>query len=126
EQLQAAGIPFHAPAAARLSQTAAGRALVGMLALPRRGFRRAELSRWLASAPLRGPSGERVRVGRIDRIARRAGVSSGVERWRERLGHRRAELRADRAKAEERGDADALERVARNEADVDELAAFFE
>lgn len=126
EQLDAAGVPHHAPGTLRLAQTAAGRAVVGLLTLPLRDFRRGEVFRWLAASPLRGPTGRRIRVGHLDRVARRAGVSSGVDGWHERLDRRRAELAERRAEATENDDDAGISRADQQLAAVDELGELFD
>ncbi len=92
EQLTAAGIPHHAPAATTLAQSVPGRILTGLLTVADTGFRRAEVMAWLRAGPVRGPHGERLPVGRLDRRARACGVNQGVDQWHERVGRRRAEL----------------------------------
>jgi hypothetical protein len=86
EELTAAGVAHTAPAPMQLGQSITGRALLGLLAWPVNGHRRDELMRLLRSAPLRDPAGGRARPDRWDRVARDAGVVSGLQQWRQRLG----------------------------------------
>jgi ATP-dependent helicase/nuclease subunit B len=102
EQLTAAGIPHHAPAATTLAQSVPGRALVGLLAAADGGFRRADVMGWLRAAPIRGPRGEPLPVSRLDRRARACGVSQGVEQWHERVGRRRADVVASHGDHDDR------------------------
>jgi hypothetical protein len=85
EELTAAGIVHTAPAPIELGQSITGRALLGLLGWPVNGHRRDDLMRLLRSAPLRDPAGGRARPDRWDRIARDAGVVSGLQQWRQRL-----------------------------------------
>jgi hypothetical protein len=83
--LDAARVPWNGPAARTLAETAAGTALLGLLALPDRNWRRAELIGWLSSAPIVGDDGRRVPAPRWDTLSRRAGVIEGLDQWDERL-----------------------------------------
>ncbi|HEX2383725.1 MAG TPA: PD-(D/E)XK nuclease family protein [Acidimicrobiales bacterium] len=85
EELAAAGIPHSAPGPMQLGQSIAGRALLGLLAWPVDGHRRDDLMRLLRGTSLRDPGGGRARPDRWDRIARDAGVVSGLDQWRQRL-----------------------------------------
>lgn len=85
EELAAAGIEHSAPAPLQLSQSIAGRTLLGLLSWPANGHRRDELMRLLRSVPFRDPAGGITRPDRWDRLARRAGVVGGLEQWRRRL-----------------------------------------
>ena len=85
EELTAAGVPHHGPTGLRLAQSVAGRALLGALDLFDRDLPRADLFRWLRSAPVRGPEGEPLRVDRLDRVAREAGIPGGFSAWADRL-----------------------------------------
>jgi ATP-dependent helicase/nuclease subunit B len=94
EQLTAAGIPHHAPAATTLGQSVPGRTLLGLSALADTGFRRADVMGWLRAAPIRGPHQVPIPVSRLDRRARACGISGGVDQWHERVARRRAQLEA--------------------------------
>ena len=85
EELAAAGIEHSAPAPLQLSQSIAGRTLLGLLTWPANGHRRDELMRLLRSVPFRDPAGGSTRPDKWDRLARRAGVVGGLEQWRRRL-----------------------------------------
>jgi hypothetical protein len=117
EHLQVAGVPHYAPAATSLAQSVAGRALLGFLGVAERGFRRAELFRWVRSAPIRDRDGAIV-PRRFDNHARRAGVARGLDQWHQRLDR----LRADYERDGERRDRD-LEELDALRRFVDDLAA---
>ena len=91
ERLRAAGVAHHAPASSTLAQTVAGRALLGFLGVAARGFRRAELFRWVRSAPIKLADGRSVPRS-FDRTARQAGIAGGLDQWHQRLDRRRDEL----------------------------------
>jgi len=84
EAFAAAGLPVDGPPVRTLAQTAAGRALVGLLQLDADGWTRQGVADWLAAAPVRGARGP-VPAARWDRVARRAGVVGGRDQWRRRL-----------------------------------------
>jgi hypothetical protein len=86
EELASAGLSHSAPAPVQLGQSIAGRSLLGLLAWRTNGHRRDDLMRLLRSAPLLDPAGGRARPDRWDRVARDAGVVSGLDQWRQRLG----------------------------------------
>jgi ATP-dependent helicase/nuclease subunit B len=94
EELTAAGVPHHGPTGLRLAQSVAGRVLLGVLDLFDRDLPRTDLFQWLRSAPLRGPEGERLKVDRLDRVARESGVAGGFEVWAERLDVEEHDLEA--------------------------------
>ncbi len=84
EAFTAAGLPVDGPPARTLTQTPAGRALVGLLELDHDGWTRQGVADWLAAAPVRDARGP-VPAARWDRVARRAGVVGGPDQWRRRL-----------------------------------------
>lgn len=125
DALTAAGLAHHAPSTRTLAQSVAGRTLVGLLALPDRRMARAEVMRWVRSAPVLDGDGRPAPAGRWDRLSREAGVAAGPDQWAARLGHLAAALDerlagATGAEGEERW----VERVAADRAEVDRLAAF--
>ncbi len=123
EQLSVAGVPHHVPGARRLTETVAGRVLLGLLDLERSDYPRADLMTWLSDGPLRSPEGSPVPVARWDRLSREAGVSRGIDTWRQRLGTARAALLAEIAAAE---DDERRERYQRRVRALDGLLAFVE
>ena len=80
EQLDAAGIAHNGAAVIPLTERAAGRTLLGLLALPASGFRRAEVFAWLSGAPFRH-QGRPVPVTAWERLSREAGVVAGRHDW---------------------------------------------
>ncbi|HLG66836.1 MAG TPA: PD-(D/E)XK nuclease family protein [Acidimicrobiales bacterium] len=80
EQLTAAGIPFNGPAAVTPASRAAGRALLGLLALPAGGFRRQDVFAWLSGAQLLH-RGRPAPVAAWERVSRAAGVVGGRDHW---------------------------------------------
>ncbi len=84
EHLTAAGIATNGPAVVPLSGRVAGRALLEMLALPERAFRRQDVFAWLTTAPLLR-RGTWVPVVAWERVSREAGVVAGRAHWDERL-----------------------------------------
>jgi len=82
--LERVGIPFHASGDRPLAATVTGRALLGALDLPGRGWRRDDVVDWLASGPLLD-GGRPVPAERWDRVSRQAGVTGGLTQWADRL-----------------------------------------
>ncbi|GAC1314377.1 MAG: hypothetical protein NVSMB12_07530 [Acidimicrobiales bacterium] len=94
EQLAAAAIPANGASVVPLSARMAGRTLLGLLALPERGWRRQDLFAWLAGAPIRH-GGTRAPVNEWERLSREAAVVAGRPDWDERLRRRAAALDED-------------------------------
>jgi ATP-dependent helicase/nuclease subunit B len=100
EQLDAADIPHNGAAVHTLADSALGRGLLGLLALPDRDFQRHDVMRLLATTPV-------YRHGRLvpgaswERISRAAEIVRGPEHWRQRLARHaemvEVELEAERA-----------------------------
>jgi hypothetical protein len=121
EQLSVAGVPHHVPGGRQLTETVAGRVLLGLLDLERSDYPRADLMTWLSDGPLRNPDGSPVPVARWDRLSRDAGVSRGVDTWRQRIGAARA---AVVAQMEASDDHERRERYKRRLRGLDGLLAF--
>jgi ATP-dependent helicase/nuclease subunit B len=86
QQLSLANVPVSGTAPSALSESATGRAVIGLLALAGSLWRRDEVIRWLESAPITtGPHGVRVPVDRWDDVSARAGVVDGLDQWAQRL-----------------------------------------
>ena len=92
ERLTAADVPFHASGVRRLDETIVGRFLVGLLNLPDRDIRRADLEALMAAVPLWDPDHARVPDRTWAHLAARAGVVAGVDSWETRLNRLAAEL----------------------------------
>lgn len=80
EQLTAAAIPHNGAAVIPLTARLAGRTLLGLLGLSRRGFRRDDFFSWMAGAPLY-VDGRPVPATAWERLSREAGVVAGREDW---------------------------------------------
>ncbi len=86
QHLAAAGVPTSGPSPMPLTESATGRALLGMLALAAGEWRRSDVVRWLSSAPVtNGLDPLRAPVNRWDDISARAGVVEGFGQWLARL-----------------------------------------
>ncbi len=84
EHLAAAGVKANGPAVMPLAGRSAGRALLELLALPERGFRRQDVFAWLTAAPM-VRNGRRVPVAAWERLSRAAGIVGGRADWDDRL-----------------------------------------
>jgi RecB family exonuclease len=93
EQLSAADIPHNGAAVRTLAESVHGRALLALLALPDRDFRRHDVMSLLASAPFRFRGGP-VPAARWERISRQAGIVRGRARWHEQLARHAQSLEA--------------------------------
>ena len=113
--LDAAGVPWNGRPGTLVTERLVPRFLLDLLQLDRRGLRRSDLFDLLADLPLRDPAGERISVGRWERLARAAGVSRG-EHWAPRLA---ALAASSRARTEPRElDAERAEQLAAFVADL--------
>jgi RecB family exonuclease len=84
EHLDAAGIAHNGAAVRTLADSALGRGLLGLLALPDHDFQRHDVMRLLASAPV-FRDGRPVPAARWERISRHAEIVRGPEQWQQRL-----------------------------------------
>jgi ATP-dependent helicase/nuclease subunit B len=100
EQLQAAGIPHNGAAVRTLADSALGRGLLGLLALPDRDFQRHDVMRLLATTPVYR-QGRDVPSASWERISRTAEIVRGPDEWQRRLERYASivehELEAERA-----------------------------
>ena len=87
DELALAGIPMAGPGRDVLADTPVGRALLGMLELPGKDFRRDDVMEWLTGCPVSptGGSFPGFSPSLWDTISRRAGIVGGLEQWQERL-----------------------------------------
>jgi RecB family exonuclease len=93
QHLDAGRLPWNGPSVRSLAQTVAGTGLLGLLALPDRGWGRADVVAWLSAAPvLDTPGGQWVPSARWDKLSREAGVIEGADQWDERLEQHEARL----------------------------------
>lgn len=98
EHLEAAGIPHNGAAVRTLADSALGRGLLGLLALPDHDFQRHDVMRLLATTPVHR-NGSQVPSASWERISRAAEIVRGPEQWKQRL-ERHAELAAGALEAE--------------------------
>ena len=127
EVLEAADIPWTGSAPRRLAESAPGRVLLGLLALPDDQLARDEVTAWLASGPVLDPeTGRRVNAARWDVLSREAGVVRGPSQWVARLEvHRQAIAEELAARSAARDDAEwQLERLAASANEAAALAVF--
>ncbi len=103
EQLDAAGIPWNGRPGVTLHERLAARLVLDVLAVDRRGMRRADLFGVLAHVPARTSDGRRVPTARWERTSRAAGLA-GAGDWDVRLAHHE---RSQRARGHEAEAADA-------------------
>jgi hypothetical protein len=100
EQLDAAGIPHNGAAVRTLADSALGRGVLGLLALPDRDFQRHDVMRLLATTPVHR-KGREVPSAAWERISRLAEIVRGPEHWQQRLERyatlAEGELAAERA-----------------------------
>ncbi|QYG91430.1 PD-(D/E)XK nuclease family protein [Iamia sp. SCSIO 61187] len=123
EHLAAAGVAVNGPSPVPLASRAAGRTLIGLLALPEQGWRRQAVLDWLGTAPLRF-EGRPVPVAAWERLSREAGVVAGRDQWDARLlaEAARRDERAEQAVADD--DAAAAARNRRRADHARSLRAF--
>jgi RecB family exonuclease len=84
EHLAASGIKSNGPSVVPLAGRVAGRALLELLALPERDFRRQDVFAWLATAPLLR-HGKRAPIAEWEELSREAAVVAGRDHWDGRL-----------------------------------------
>ena len=127
EVLDAAAIPWTGAQPRRVADSAAGRILLGLLALPDDDLARDDVAAWLTSGPVVDPAtGHRVNAARWDVLSRQAGVVRGAEQWDARLTRSWEavddELKSARAELESSDWQ--LERLERSRAELHALQAF--
>ncbi|MHB8438197.1 MAG: PD-(D/E)XK nuclease family protein [Acidimicrobiales bacterium] len=98
EQLAVAGIDHNGTSVMPLTARLAGRTLLGLLGLPRGGFRREDVFAWLAGARIHH-EGRATPVTAWERISRDAGVVAGTD-WDRRLATYAGDCDADAERAE--------------------------
>ncbi len=91
ETLDAAGLRWVGLGGRPISDSFAGRGLLGLLHLQGQRFSRGAVLNWLSSLP---HGGEGPSLAQWDRISRRAGVVRGVDQWADRLRRKVDEDRA--------------------------------
>ncbi|TMC14655.1 MAG: hypothetical protein E6J29_02470, partial [Chloroflexi bacterium] len=101
ETLNAASLPWVGLERKPISESFAGRGLLGLLHLQGQRFSRAAVLNWLSSLP---HGGDGPSLAQWDRISRRAGVVRGVDQWSDRLQRKLEEDRATIEKLEREDD----------------------
>ncbi len=125
EHLAAAGLATNGPAVTPLAGRVAGRAVLDLLALPERGFRRQDVFAWLTSAPML-VDGRWAPTGTWERLSREAGVVAGRDDWDARLETIAldSEAQADAAAADADQGAWRVDRLRQDAARARRLRAF--
>jgi len=125
QQFAAARIPANGPSRRRLSDSIPGRVLLGALALPGERWRRDRVVALVNGGPLRH-RGETARPAVWDRLSRYAGVVGGLNDWRAKLEVELGRIDVAHDEASAIGNANVVERLISQRADVDDLATFIE
>lgn len=126
DHLRTAAVPFNGAAVTTLAESAVGRALRRLLALPDRDFRREDVLGLVSATPVQWRS-RPVPVRAWDKLSREAGVVRGLSDWPRRLSIHADDLRSEIARIGP--DPDAAWRVERLERDIafaEQLVAFVE
>lgn len=122
EAVTSAGIPCNGHSTRRLSESFAGRVLLGALRLEGSRWRRHDVMDWLTCAPIRNPQGDVIEAAAWERLARLAGVVQTKEAWEQKLT---AYTRLMRAKSERASpEDDSLTDYARQATYADTLLRF--
>jgi len=125
QQFAAANIPANGPSRRRLSETIAGRVLLGALALPSERWRRDRVVALVNSGPLRH-DGKPARPAVWDMLSRYAGVVGGLKDWRSKLEVERHRLAVALDEANAAGNERRSQRLVDQRADIDDLASFID
>jgi hypothetical protein len=116
DALDAAGLPWVSSEGRRLVETRAGRAILGLLRLPERGFTRESVLQWLETLPPLEGAVASAPPSSWDRLSRRANVSRGADQWAERLRRYADVIEADLVSPERVGMSDAAIDATRRQA----------
>jgi hypothetical protein len=125
QQFAAADIPANGPSRRRVSETIAGRVLMGALGLSSERWRRDRVVALVNSGPLRH-DGKPARPAVWDMLSRDAGVVGGLNDWRAKLLVERHRIEVAQTEATEAGNDVRARRLIDQCADVDDLALFVE
>ena len=126
DHLTTADIPYNGAAVTTLAESAVGRTLRRLLALPDRDFRREDVLGLVSATPVQW-RGRPVPVRAWDKLSREAGVVRGLPDWPRRLSIHSDDLRTEITRIGP--DPDAAWRVERLERDIalaDQLVSFVE
>ena len=125
DTLDAAGVPWAGIDGRPLSQSWAGRGLLGLLRLRENDFARIDVLAWLGALPVADPG--RVSLGDWDRLSRRAAVVHGARQWQDRVRLLAKDINAEADGMEHEGGSEGAIRYRRREAGVlDRMARFIE
>jgi RecB family exonuclease len=125
DTLDAAGVPWAGIDGRPLSESWAGRGLLGLLRLRERDFARVDVLAWLGALPEVDPG--HVSIGDWDRLSRRAAVVRGARQWQDRLRLQAKDVRAEADGMERAGRSEGAIRYRRREAGaLERMAAFIE
>jgi len=125
QQFAAAQIPANGPSRRRISDSIAGRVLLGALSLPGERWRRDKVVALINSGPLRH-KGAAARPAVWDMLSRSAGVVGGLNDWRAKLKVEAHRLDSSRDIATQHGQENRAARFTSQRADVDDLASFID
>ena len=125
QQFAAADVPANGPSRRRLSETIAGRVLLGALALPSERWRRDRVIALVNSGPLRY-DGKPARPAVWDMLSRYAGVVGGLNDWRAKLQVELNRIHVAHGEAAAAENQVRAQRMVDQRADVQDLAAFVE
>ena len=104
-EFRLAGIPIAGPCPTSLKESAAGRLLLGLLAVMEDDFGRSRLMQWVAESPVRNGSAGAVasdELVRWERISRRSGVVGGLGQWLGRVSRHADRVRREMASLDAR------------------------
>ncbi len=89
DEMRMSRIPVAGPDRSTLADSAAGRTLIGLLAMSGSDMRREDVMAWLTGCPVRpaGAAAAGFNPSRWDALTRKAGIVRGAEQWRDRLNH---------------------------------------
>ena len=125
DTLDAAAVPWAGIDGRPLSESWAGRGLLGLLRLRERDFARVDVLGWLGALPQADPGG--VSIGDWDRLSRRAAVVRGARQWQDRLRLQAKDVRAAADGMEHEGASEGAIRYRRREARaLERMAAYIE
>ena len=126
DHLTTAGLPYNGAAVTTLAESAVGRTLRRLLALPDRDFRREDVLGLVSATPVQW-RGRPVPVRAWDKLSRTAGVVRGLNDWARRLAIHSDDLRADIIRIGPDPDSSwRVERIERDIAFAEQLVAFVE
>ena len=127
QQFEAAGVPANGPNPRRVSDTVAGRTLLGALRLPDERWRRDRVLALVSGGPVRSGDGW-ARPGDWDVVSREAGVIADVGDWHAKLDRRIASTRTqlDELSEVDEGDGWRRGKLVRRLEEIDALRTFFD